>query len=95
MGALRIGTMLAGLLLIRYFGPTNFGIYSTALAAGWVANAVIDLGLTRYAARAVAANVNEATPILAITLLTTLGSAVVATVLLLAAVWVAFAGATT
>ena len=86
LGALRIGTMLAGLFLIRYFGPTNFGIYSTALAVGWVANAVIDLGLTRYAARAVAANVNEAKPILALTLFTTLGSAVIATLVLLLAV---------
>jgi len=29
--------MLAGLFLIRYFGPANFGVYSTALAAGWIA----------------------------------------------------------
>lgn len=64
LGALRIGTMLAGLFLIRYFGPANFGMYSMALAVGWVANAVIDLGLTRYAARAVAASAAEATPIL-------------------------------
>src|ERR1700689_132956 len=37
-GALRGGTMLPGLFFIRYFGPTNFGIYSTALAMGWLAN---------------------------------------------------------
>jgi len=86
LGALRIGTMLAGLFLIRYFGPANFGIYSTALAAGWVANAVIDLGLTRYAARAVAADLREATPILALTLFTTLGSALLTAIALLAAV---------
>src|SRR5215472_4728530 len=75
LGALRIGTMLAGLFLIRYFGPANFGIYSTALAVGWLANAVIDLGLTRYAARATAADIHEAGPILSLTLLTTVGSA--------------------
>jgi len=71
LGALRIGTMLAGLFLIRYFGPTNFGVYSTALAAGWIANSVVDLGLTRYAARAVAATLDEARPILALSLFTT------------------------
>src|SRR5215472_17681862 len=75
LGALRIGTMLAGLFLIRYFGPANFGIYSTALAVGWIANAVIDLGLTRYAAQATAADIHEAGPILSLTLLTTVGSA--------------------
>lgn len=83
LGALRIGTMLAGLFLIRYFGPVNFGIYSMALAVGWVANAVIDLGLTRYAARAVAASAAEATPILSLTLFTTIGSALLTSLVLL------------
>ena len=41
LGALRLGTMLAGLFLIRYFGPANFGIYSMALAIGWVAKPMI------------------------------------------------------
>lgn len=77
LGALRLGTMLAGLFLIRYFGPSNFGIYSSALAVGWVANAVIDLGLTRYAARAVAATPGEVRPILSLTLFTTVASALV------------------
>ena len=76
LGALRVGTMLAGLFLIRYFGPTNFGIYSTALAMGWLANAVVDLGLTRYAARAVAATPHEAPSILMVSLLTTFISVV-------------------
>jgi O-antigen/teichoic acid export membrane protein len=71
LGALRIGTMLAGLFLIRYFGPTNFGVYSTALAAGWIGNCVVDLGLTRYAARAVAASVEETRPIIALSVFTT------------------------
>ena len=83
LGALRIGTMLAGLFLIRYFGPANFGMYSMALAVGWVANAVIDLGLTRYAARAVAASAAEATPILSLTLFTTVGSALITGIALL------------
>jgi PST family polysaccharide transporter len=85
LGALRIGTMLAGLFLIRYFGPTNFGIYSTALATGWVANALIDLGLTRYAARAVAADIQQTRPILALTLVTTVGTALATMVVLLVA----------
>ncbi len=86
LGALRIGTMLAGLLLIRYFGPANFGLYSSALAVGWVANALIDLGLTRYAARAVAATPDEAYPILSLTLINTVAFALV-TILFL---WVAY-----
>jgi O-antigen/teichoic acid export membrane protein len=83
LGALRVGTMLAGLFLIRYFGPTNFGIYSTALAMGWLANAVVDLGLTRYAARAVAATPLEAPSILMVSLLTTIISVIAEIVLLI------------
>ena len=71
LGALRMGTALAGLFLIRYFGPVNFGIYSLALAVGWIANAFIDLGLTRYSARAAAANADETPPILALSLFST------------------------
>src|SRR5215475_13738717 len=85
LGALRIGTMLAGLFLIRFFGPVNFGIYSSAIAFGWVANAVIDLGLTRYAARAVAATPDEARPILSLSLLSTVASALATLVFL----WIA------
>jgi O-antigen/teichoic acid export membrane protein len=77
LGALRIGTMLAGLFLIRYFGPANFGVYSTALASGWIANCVVDIGLTRYAARAVAASISESCPILALSFFTTLVSVVI------------------
>jgi len=86
LGGLRVGTMLAGLFLIRYFGPANFGIYSTALAIGWFANAVVDLGLTRYAARAVAATPKEAGPILALSLFTTLTSVGIEIALLIASV---------
>lgn len=85
LGALRIGTALAGLFLIRYFGPVNFGIYAMALAVGWFANAVIDLGLTRYSARAAAATVSEVKPILALSLFTTIVSAIPTIVVLLVA----------
>jgi len=71
LGALRIGSLLAGFFLIRYLGPNDFGLYSTAIAVGFLVNAVSDLGLTRYTARAVAADASEATPILTLTLLTT------------------------
>lgn len=86
LGALRIGTALAGLFLIRYFGPVNFGLYATALAVGWFANAVIDLGLTRYSARAVAANPEEVRPILALSLFTTIVSAIPTIAILLIAI---------
>ena len=85
LGALRIGTALAGLFLIRYFGPTNFGIYSMALAIGWVANAVIDLGLTRYAARAAAATPEKVPGILSLSLFTT----IVSLLLTLIGLWIA------
>ena len=71
MGALRIGGLLAGFFLIRYFGPHDFGLYSTAMAVGFLVNALSDLGLTRYTARAVSANRGEGTPILAVTYLST------------------------
>src|SRR6266478_9102105 len=71
LGALRIGSLLAGFFLIRYLGPRDFGLYSTAIAAGFLVNAVSDLGLTRYTARAVAADASEGPPILTLSLLTT------------------------
>lgn len=64
-GLLQVGTLLAGLLLVRYLGPTNFGIYSIALSAGTVVGIVMDLGFTRYASRAVAASPEEGSAILA------------------------------
>jgi O-antigen/teichoic acid export membrane protein len=77
LGALRIGSLLAGFFLIRYLGPNGFGLYSTAIAVGFLVNAVSDLGLTRYTARAVAANSAEGPPILSLSLLTTAAFAVV------------------
>lgn len=71
MGALRIGGLLAGFFLIRYFGPHDFGLYSTAMAVGFLVNAISDLGLTRYTARAVSADRREGPPILAVTYLST------------------------
>jgi O-antigen/teichoic acid export membrane protein len=76
LGALRIGSLLAGFFLIRYLGPSDFGLYSTAIAVGFLVNAVSDLGLTRYTARAVSADASEGPPILALSLLTTAGFAV-------------------
>src|SRR5215468_10220460 len=71
MGALRIGGLLAGFFLIRYFGPHDFGLYSTAMAVGFLVNALSDLGLTRYTARAVSADRREGPPVLAVTYLST------------------------
>src|SRR5260370_5350298 len=71
LGALRIGSVLSVFLLMRYLGPDDFGLYSTAIAVGSLVNAVSDLGLTRYTARAVAADGSEGPPILTLTLLTT------------------------
>jgi len=71
LGALRIGGLLAGFFLIRYFGPHDFGLYSTAMAVGFLVNALSDLGLTRYTARGVSANHREGPPILAVTYLST------------------------
>ena len=76
LGALRIGSLLAGFFLIRYLGPNGFGLYSTAIAVGFLVNAVSDPGLTRYTARAVAANSAEGSPILSLSLLTTPGFAI-------------------
>src|SRR5882724_7428489 len=76
LGALRIGSLLAGFFLIRYLGPRDFGLYSTAIAAGFLVNAISDLGLTRYTARAVSADALQAPPILTLSLLTTAGFAV-------------------
>ena len=71
MGALRIGSLLAGFFLIRYFGPHDFGLYSTAMAVGFLVNAISDLGLTRYTARAVSADRSQGPPILALTYVST------------------------
>jgi len=75
--ALRMGTAVAGLVLVGYLGPTNFGIYSTAIAIGTLVNVALDLGLTRYSARTVAANPGEGPRILALTLFTTSLSAII------------------
>jgi O-antigen/teichoic acid export membrane protein len=76
LGALRIGSLLAGFFLIRYLGPRDFGLYSTAIAIGFLVNAISDLGLTRYTARAVSADASEGPSILALSLLTTVAFAI-------------------
>jgi O-antigen/teichoic acid export membrane protein len=69
---LKVGAMLAGLVLVGYLGPANLGIYSMALAIGCLINTLTDFGLTRYAARNVAACADEAPSVLALSLTTTL-----------------------
>jgi len=69
-GLLSIGTLLAGLLLVRYLGPADFGHYSVALSAGVLVAVVMDLGFTRYAARVVAASPREGRSIMSLGLLT-------------------------
>lgn len=68
---LKVGAMLAGLALVGYLGPTNLGVYSTAIAIGALVNALTDMGVTRYAARVVSPYPQEARPILALSLTTT------------------------
>src|SRR5215467_4227671 len=87
VGALRIGGLLAGFFLIRYFGPRDFGLYSTAMAVGFLVNALSDLGLTRFTARAVSADHREGPPILAVTYLSTAIFALVELIALAMALW--------
>ena len=69
-GLLAIGTLLAGLFLVRYLGPADFGLYSVALSAGLLFGVAMDLGYSRYAARAVAASPKEGRGIMTLGLLT-------------------------
>lgn len=83
---LKVGAMLAGLVLVGYLGPTNLGVYSTAIAMGAILNALTDFGVTRYAARVVAAYPQEGPGILALSLTTTL----LASLIEVAAIAIAF-----
>lgn len=74
---LRIATMFAGLAMVGYLGPANFGLYSTVIALGALVNTFLDFGLTRYARRSVAAAPAEVAPILAISIVTTLGATII------------------
>jgi O-antigen/teichoic acid export membrane protein len=74
---LKVGAMLAGLVLIGYLGPANVGVYTTAIAVGSLVNVLLDLGLTRYAARVVSAFPDEARPVLGLTLTTTILATIV------------------
>jgi O-antigen/teichoic acid export membrane protein len=71
-GLLAVGTLLAGLILVRYLGPTSYGLYSLAISAGATAGSFLDLGLTRYAARAIAAGPQAGPSILAASFTSTL-----------------------
>jgi O-antigen/teichoic acid export membrane protein len=71
-GGLRIGTMIAGLLLVRYLGPSDFGIYTTALAYGGLLGAFLDLGLSLRAFREVGVQRDEGRRIVAVYLAVTL-----------------------
>ena len=64
-GGLRLGTALAGLWLVRYLGPADFGVYTTALAYGAVLGAFLDFGLSIRAAREVGVNREEGKRIIA------------------------------
>jgi O-antigen/teichoic acid export membrane protein len=74
---LSLGTMVAGLVLVRYLGPSNYGLYITAISLGALVGTVLDLGLTRYAAREASATPGESGPILALSLFTTIMSVAV------------------
>lgn len=65
-GALRLGTALAGLVLIRYLGPANYGVYTTAIAWGALLGAVLDLGLTVFAARVIGVDRQEGKRVVAV-----------------------------
>lgn len=64
-GVMQLGTLAMGLLLVRYLGPNRYGTYTLALSVGAAVAVFTDLGMTRYAARAVAASPMEAPALLA------------------------------
>lgn len=70
-GGLRVGTAVAGLLLVRYLGPANFGIYTTALAYGGLLAAFLDFGLSLRAAREIGVQKEEGKRIVAVYLAVT------------------------
>lgn len=84
-GALRLGTAVAGLLLIRYLGPVNYGTYATALSYGALLGAFLDLGLTLHAARVVGVEKDAGKPIVATYLAVSLGALLLQLALIIAA----------
>jgi len=70
-GGLRVGTVVAGLLLVRYLGPTNYGVYATALAYGGLLAAFLDFGLSLRAAREIGVQKEEGKRIAAVYLAVT------------------------
>ncbi len=52
----RIGfNFLTGVLIVRTFGPENFGVYSLLLAVGGIGGVIVDIGMTEAAVKHVAA----------------------------------------
>lgn len=70
-GVMQLGTLVMGLFLVRYLGPTQYGTYMLALSVGSAVAVFTDLGMTQYAARAVAASPLEAPALLAAELMLT------------------------
>jgi len=64
-GVMQLGTLVMGLLLVRYLGPEHYGTYTIALSVGAAVAVFTDLGMTQYAARAIAASPLEAPALLA------------------------------
>jgi O-antigen/teichoic acid export membrane protein len=64
-GVMQLGTLVMGLLLVRYLGPAHYGMYTLSLSVGSAIAIFTDLGITRYAARAIAASPVEAPALLA------------------------------
>jgi O-antigen/teichoic acid export membrane protein len=65
-GLMPLVTWILGVFLIRYLGPSEFGVYSTALSTGMLVAIATDLGMTKYAAREVAFAPSNGRTILAI-----------------------------
>lgn len=91
-GLLSAGTMVAGLLLVRYLGPADFGLYSLAVSSGGIAGAALDLGLSRYAARTIAAEPGEAGIVIALSVIICVASVVVESLLILCALTLGLRG---
>ncbi len=82
-GVMQLGTLVMGLLLVRYLGPERYGTYTIALSVGAAVAVFTDLGMTRYAARAIAASPLEAPGLLAAELALTAGLLVIELIALL------------
>ena len=59
---LAIGTAIAGILLIRSFGPSKYGMYTLAISTGSIVAGLTDLGLRLFFVRNIASNPNNLNP---------------------------------